>query len=257
MKKDLQIVLIELDIIWENPIANHTLLEVEFGKYPDCDLIVLPEMFTTGFTQNIAVAQKIDGLSMQFLKKWATQLQCAIAGSLLIEENNRFYNRFVFVYPDGKLEYYDKNHLFTFANEHEKIEPGKNQKIINYLGWKINLLVCYDLRFPVWCRNTPENFYDLTLIVANWPQTRIFAWETLLTARAIENQSYFIGVNRIGKDGKNLIYNGNSKVMNALGENINKQNNCYVLSYENLKKTRQDFPFLKDQNQFKLLNNTE
>jgi omega-amidase len=253
MTKDLQIAIIELDIVWENPIANHTLLEIEFKKYTDCDLIVLPEMFTTGFTQNTAVAEKMNGSSIQFLQNWATQLQCAIAGSLLIEENNRFYNRFVFVYPDGKLEYYDKNHLFTYANEHEKIEPGKNQKIINYLGWKINLLVCYDLRFPVWCRNTPDNFYDLTLIVANWPQSRIFAWETLLTARAIENQAYFIGVNRVGKDGKNLTYNGNSKVVDALGENIEKQNKTYILSHENLEKTRQDFPFLKDQNQFNIL----
>jgi omega-amidase len=252
MKKDLIIVLIELDSIWENPSANLKLLDAEFGNCPKCDLIILPEMFNTGFTNNTSVAEKMDGISVLFLQKWAKKLNCAIAGSLFIQENNLFFNRFVFVSPDGKIEYYNKNHLFTYANEHEKISAGKDQKIIDYLGWKINLLICYDLRFPVWCRNTPENFYDISIVVANWPQSRIFAWESLLTARAIENQSYFIGVNRIGIDGKNLIYSGNSKILDPLGKNIANQNNTYILSQEFLEKIRQDFPFLKDQNQFKI-----
>lgn len=255
MKKDLHIALIEFDIAWENPSANLIFLESEFEKYQGNDLIILPEMFSTGFTNNTLVAEKMDGDSVLFLQKWSKKLNCAIAGSLFIQEKNLFYNRFVFVYPDGKIEYYNKNHLFTFANEHNKISAGTKQKIINYLGWKINLLICYDLRFPVWCRNTPENFYDLSIVVANWPESRVFAWESLLTARAIENQSYFIGVNRIGKDGKNLIYNGNSKVVDPLGKNLENHDNNYILSQEFLEKIRQDFPFLKDQNQFKILKN--
>jgi omega-amidase len=253
MKKKLQITIIELNIIWENPKENLNLLETEFEKINESDIIILPEMFTTGFTINTSVAEKMNGESIKFIQKWAKKLNSAIAGSLLIEEDKKFFNRFVFVHPNGDIDYYNKNHLFTYANEHEKISAGNSQKIVDYLGWKINLLICYDLRFPVWCRNTSENFYDLSIVVANWPQSRIYAWKSLLTARAIENQSYFIGVNRIGKDGKNLIYSGNSKVIDPLGKNIENQNNTYFLYEESLKQIRNDFPFLKDQNKFKII----
>lgn len=252
MKDNLNVITIELDIVWENPSLNLLILEEKFNQLSNCNLIVLPEMFNTGFTQNVLLAETMNGNTIQFLKFWANQLNCAISGSLLINEDKSYFNRLVFVYPNGAIDFYDKNHLFTFANEQKNISSGKNQKIIDYLGWKINLLICYDLRFPVWCRNKLNKHYDVTLVVANWPSSRDFAWESLLIARAIENQSYYIGVNRKGVDGNKLNYSGNSIVLNALGEKQPKNDSFYTLNYTELTIIREQFPFLKDQNNFNI-----
>ncbi len=259
MEKDiLNVSLLQLDLIWENTQANREKCEQYFKQLPkDCDLVVLPEMFTSGFTMSPEnVAETMDGETIQWLKKWALQLDAAICGSLVVIENGMYYNRFVFVKPNGSVALYNKRHTFNMAGEGEKYEAGTKQTIIKYKSWSIFPQVCYDLRFPVFARNTME--YDLVIYVANWPKTRVAAWDTLLQARAIENMSYSIGVNRVGTDGNNLEYVGHSAVYNALGSTqIKNQIGEGILSTSlsktHLKKTRQKLPFLEDKDRFTLL----
>jgi predicted amidohydrolase len=218
---------------------------------------VLPEMFTTGFTMKPEkVSEKMDGFTVSWMQKIALDKQTAICGSLVITEKGNYYNRLVFVHPSGKIETYDKRHSFTLAGEDKVYTSGAEKLIVNYKGWKICPLICYDLRFPIWARNT-EN-YDLLIFMANWPVIRIKAWETLLKARSIENMCYVIGVNRTGKDANNYDYSGNSLVLDFLGDELSQlENNKTGIVTTTLVKTEQDsvrkkLGFLNDMDTFKI-----
>lgn len=252
----LKIALIQADLVWENPTENRNRFQEKIMAISDTiDLIILPEMFTTGFSMTPEnIAETMEGNTVNWMLKLAKEKNCAITGSIIITENNNYYNRLLFVHPSGKIEYYDKKHTFTLAGEHEVYTAGKTKNIIDYKGWKICPLICYDLRFPVWARNT-EN-YDLLLYVASWPKPRIEAWDSLLKARAIENMSYTIGVNRVGVDANNYEYNGNSVAYDMLGNCMDKKNNneevsiIIELDKESQLKVRNRFRFLEDQDNF-------
>ncbi len=241
---------IEFDIFWEQPHQNRLFLEEKIKTLPnDLDLIVLPEMFATGFTSNTEVAESMQGKTVQWLQKMAKRQNAAMIGSILIEENARFYNRLLFVHPFGKIEHYDKRYLFVLSKEREVCQRGERIVEINYKGWKIRPMICYDLRFPLWARNTTQ--YDVLLYVANWEQSRETHWQTLLRARAIENQCYVIGVNRVGVDGNQLKYSGKSAIYDAFGNQID-ENHTAVLSREKLQTIRKQYPFLEDRDAFTL-----
>jgi omega-amidase len=260
MQNELKIIAIQAALVWENPTKNIAFFEEKIRPLDaDVALIVLPEMFTSGFSMNPAnVAEKMDGSAISWMKKIALEKETAIVGSLVILENGKYYNRLVFVHPSGKLETYNKKHSFTLAGENEIYTAGSEKLIVNYKGWKICPLICYDLRFPVWARNT-EN-YDLLIFVANWPVARIKAWETLLKARAIENMTYAIGVNRTGKDGNNHVYSGNSLVVDFLGDELARlpKNEVGILNATLYKdqqhKIREKLGFLKDKDNFEIKN---
>lgn len=222
----------------------------------DVDLIVLPEMFASGFTMNPKiVAETMQGETIAWLQHLAKAKNCAITGSLVIEENGNYYNRLVFVFPNGKIQTYDKRHLFTLAGEDKVYTAGKEKLIIEYKGFKICPLICYDLRFPVFARNV-EN-YDLLIYVANWPKPRINAWDILLKARAIENMCYTIGVNRIGKDSNNLEYVGHSQAVDFLGNYLvepQETDGVFIveLDQEKLNETRGKLGFLNDKDDFSI-----
>ena len=227
------------------------------GIAESVDVIILPEMFTSGFTMNAeAVAETMDGETINLLKALAVKTQAAIIGSLIITEDNKFYNRLVFVKPNGVIETYNKRHGFSLAGEDKVFTSGTEKLMVNYKGWTFCPLICYDLRFPVWARNT-EN-YDVVLYVANWPKPRISAWDALLKARAIENMSYAIGVNRVGLDAKNYEYPGHSAVYDVLGEHITtiepnkEQIEIVTLSKFHIEKHRRHLGFLNDKDVFNL-----
>ncbi len=255
MTEKLKITIVQSNLIWENKEANlanfQKIIEDLAGK---TDLIILPEMFTTGFSMKPAeFAEKPNGKTLTWMKNMAESSSAAIAGSIIIKENNKFYNRFLFVTKQG-IEQYDKRHLFAMAGEDKHYEQGKQSTLINYKGWKIRPQICYDLRFPVWSRNTDE--YDLLIYVANWPEKRVAHWSALLRARAIENQAYVAGVNRIGFDGNNYPHSGDSAIYNPMGEIISKTKanqeraETIELSYEELNKIRKNLPFLQDKDSF-------
>lgn len=256
MKNELKVTGIQADLYWENPTKNIAFFENKINNLDkDTDLVVLPEMFTTGFTmQPKNVAESMDGYSVSWMQEIAEKHQIAICGSLVIVENDKFYNRFVFVHPNKELETYNKRHSFTLAGENKVYTSGLERIIINYKGWKICPLICYDLRFPVWARNTDN--YDLLLFMANWPVTRIKAWETLLKARAIENMSYVVGVNRTGKDASNYEYSGNSLIVDFLGEELSSLNNneigivTSVITLDKQNIVRDKLGFLNDKDSF-------
>ncbi|MBS1781492.1 MAG: amidohydrolase [Bacteroidetes bacterium] len=257
----LRLTLIQSNIIWENKEANRQQYE-KLLKIVDVkgQIVVLPEMFTTGFTMNPKpFAETMNGETVDWMRNIAKQRLCVITGSVIIEENGHFLNRMIWMQPDGKLAMYDKRHLFGFAGEDSAYLAGDKRVIVSINGWKICLSICYDLRFPVWVRNAGEA-YDVLLYVANWPEKRIAAWNALLQARSIENQSFVVGVNRVGIDGKGISYNGSSHVFDPLGNDILKQENIGTegffqvqLSRELLDKTRLEFPFLKDADRFMIL----
>lgn len=253
----MKIALIQSSLFWENPKANRNHFEEKIsGILDDVDLIILPEMFTTGFTmQPKNVAETMEGETILWLQSLAKAKKTAITGSLIIKENNNFYNRMLFVFPSGEIQFYDKRHLFTLAGEDRIYTVGSKKLIIEYKGWKICPLICYDLRFPVFARNVED--YDLLLYVANWPEIRINAWDTLLKARAIENMSYTIGVNRIGQDDNKLDHNGHSQVIDFLGEYIlepieTKGVFIVEINKAELLLARKKFNFLNDQDPFVL-----
>jgi omega-amidase len=216
----MKIAIFQTKLAWEQPEVNRKFIEEYFlNEEKAFDIFVLPEMFTSGFTMNpLAVAETMNGATIVWLKELAKKKMCAITGSLVIKENRKFYNRMVFVFPSGEVQYYNKRHLFTLAGEEKVYTKGEEKVIVNYNNLNICLQVCYDLRFPVFSRNT-EN-YDLLLYVANWPKPRISAWDALLKARAIENMCYTIGVNRVGADANQLEYPGHSKAIDYLGNSI-------------------------------------
>jgi omega-amidase len=254
----MKVALIQSALVWENPEVNRTYFEEKINSIiEEVNLIVLPEMFTTGFTMNPStVAETMEGKTVVWMQSLAKAKNTAITGSVVIEENSNFYNRMLFVFPSGKIEHYDKRHLFTLAGEDKVYSRGIQKLIIDYLGWKICPLVCYDLRFPVFSRNV-EN-YDLLIYVASWPKTRIKAWDSLLAARAIENMSYTIGVNRTGGDKNGYAYVGHSQVVDFLGEYILEPQELdgvffVELNKEKMMQTRSKLDFLSDRDAFEIL----
>lgn len=255
----LTIALVQTPLVWHNPAENRKLikskLDVFFQKNKHFDLVVLPETFTTGFTMN---PEQIDyaeaGLTLSWMQYLARMYNSAICGSMVVKDGDAYYNRFYFVHPDTKVDTYDKHHSFTLAGESEAYGQGEERKLINYKGFVIRPLICYDLRFPVWSRNDQD--YDLLLYVANWPSPRIEAWDTLLKARAIENLSFVVGVNRIGDDPNGLHYPGHSSIYDPLGKQLlySEQDGISVgtIDKEYVKATRTKLNFLADRDQFKI-----
>lgn len=258
MSQSLTVAILQLDLAWENPEINRQKIETKVNSLSQSvDLIILPEMFTSGFTMNAsAVAETMDGKTLSWLKVLAIKKQAAILGSLVIAENENYYNRLVCVEPSGEITQYNKRHTFTLAGEHKVYAAGSEKVLFNYKGWKICPLICYDLRFPVWARNSDD--YELLIYVANWPKIRIDAWDTLLKARAIENMSYCIGVNRVGFDGNNYEYTGHSACYNVLGNRLdtieasNEGVSIITLEKDHIIKYRNKLGFLNDRDNFNL-----
>lgn len=261
----LSVSLIQTDIFWENKKANLSMLEEKIFSIPKTDIVILPEMFSTGFSMHPqALAENMEGPTIKWMKETAGKKRIILTGSIIIEENGKYFNRLIWMLPNGEYGYYDKRHLFAYAGENNDYSSGNRRLIASVKGWKINLLVCYDLRFPVWARQSKnENTtgdsseYDVLVYVANWPEKRKHAWKTLLPARAVENQAYVIGVNRVGNDANNNNYSGDSMVCNALGEVLyskEKEEAIYtaILDKEHLKEVRTHFPFWKDADKFSI-----
>lgn len=258
MENNLKTALIQLDLSWEDPTENLKKFSERIGNLKDpVDLIVLPEMFSTGFSMNAdTLAEEPDGPTVSWMMETAKENNTALTGSVIIKENGNFYNRLFFVFPDGSFKTYDKRHTFTLAREDQTYTAGTERLIVEYKGWRICPLICYDLRFPVWARNTSD--YDLLIYVANWPETRIHAWDILLQARAIENMSYCIGVNRTGNDGNDYRYNGHTAVYDCLGKNLfdndrsREFTEIVILEKSHVEETRDKLKFLQDRDSFSL-----
>ena len=255
----LTITIIQANLFWENKKANLEMLTQKINSITTAtELVVLPEMFSTGFSmQPEILAETMDGETMNWMKNIATTKKIILTGSIIIKEENKFYNRLIWMLPTGQYYHYDKRHLFAFSNEHQHYTAGNKRVIAQVKGWKINLQLCYDLRFPVWARQANEAEYDVLLYVANWPERRSHAWKTLLTARAIENQSYVVAVNRVGNDGNNIYHSGNSMVIDAQGNELYHKTDeedvfTITLQKEALQEVRNKFPFLKDADKFSL-----
>ena len=263
--KDLKITLIQTNIIWENIEAN--LEQYETQKLSQIqpnstDLIVFPELFSTGFSmQTERLAETMKGKTIQWMQQWADKLNCQIGGSLIVKENNQYYNRFVIVSKKGVETYYDKRHLFRMGDENNHFMAGQNRIIYNLKGWRILLQVCYDLRFPIFARNNTvngEKEYDAVIYIANWPEVRSTIWTTLLKARAIENQVYCVGLNRVGFDGNNVNHSGDSLITDPWGQNVLKLTpNLDLVENITLKKSvlneiKTKFPAFLDADQFRL-----
>lgn len=251
----LRISLVQTSLHWESPAANCAQLEEELnGLIGQTDLVILPEMFSTGFSINTNAAEIMQGASMKWMLLMAQRLNALLIGSLKIKEGNQYFNRCIAAFPDGTFDYYDKKHLFRMAKEEAVYTPGTQQKILIYKGFKIALFVCYDLRFPVWIRNQ-GNAYDLAVFVANWPAARAAAWRTLLRARAIENLCYVAGVNIVGTDGNEIAYQGDSALVNFKGEAIldlpdSKTIQTASIHHQDLLNFRESFPAYLDADGF-------
>jgi predicted amidohydrolase len=274
----LTITLIQPDLRWEDKAANLELLSTRIDAIEEkTHLVILPEMFSTGFSMRPeALAEPMNGPSVAWMKKMAARKKVILTGSLIIEEKGRYFNRLIWMLPNGQYGTYDKRHRFAYAGEHEHYTAGHKRLIASVNGWKVNLQVCYDLRFPVWSRQqlqepephdpptadqtvppagTLEPEYDLLVYVANWPERRSHAWKTLLQARAIENQAYVAGVNRVGNDGNNIYHSGDSMVIDPLGEvlyHAPKEESIFTctLQPEKLEEVRTRFPFWQDSDHY-------
>ncbi len=265
MENVLNVAIIQSDIIWENPTQNLSNLSLKIEEISnEVELIVLQEMFTTGYTLNVGtMAETMSGDSINWMLKIAKEKDALIMGSIIIKETDsgsigemNYYNRLLVAFPNGAIQHYDKRHLFSYADEDKIFTSGKKRTIIEYKGWKLLPLICYDLRFPVWSRNTEE--FDVLIYMANWPNTRVSAWDTLLKARAIENLCYVVGVNRLGKDANNLEYVGHSAVIDSMGNTIlefveNQEATKTVVLYKNnIGDSRNKFGFLNDKDEFEI-----
>lgn len=257
---------------WEDKKANLQMFEEKILSISQpTEIVVLPEMFSTGFSmQPKKLAETMEGETLQWMKQIAAKKKVILTGSVIIEDAGNYYNRLVWVLPGGQVGYYDKRHLFAYGDEDQHYTPGKKRLIASVKGWKINLLVCYDLRFPVWSRQSPSPSgevergleYDVLIYVANWPEKRVHAWTTLLRARAIENQCYVIGVNRTGEDGNKIHYTGESMAIDPMGEILYHKKDeedvfTVTLDKSHLEKMREKFPFWRDADQFKIIANSE
>ena len=250
--------LLQSDLFWEDAETNLKLFEKRLQSLGKTDLIILPEMFSTGFSMRTELAETMDGPSVRWMQAQAQRYAAVVTGSLMIREaDGGVYNRLIWAAPDGSLQHYDKRHLFALGEESQHFKAGTDAPIFEYKGWHIAPFICYDLRFPVWSRNRAEQPYDLAIYVANWPQVRSEHWKALLRARAIENQAYVIGVNRVGTDGKGLAYSGDSSVFDPAGELLYQKSNeedlaTVLCSRPRLAEVREKWPFLKDQDAFSL-----
>jgi predicted amidohydrolase len=257
---DLKITIIQSELHWEDKVKNLEMFAGKIASVKDpTDLIVLPEMFNTGFSMRPELfAEKMDGATVSWMRYRAKEKNCVITGSFICEEGGNYFNRLVWMRPDGSCETYDKRHLFRMGDEDRHYSAGKNKRIVELKGWKICPLICYDLRFPVWSRNKKENTYDLLIYVANWPERRSHPWKSLLVARAIENQCYVAGLNRIGNDGNSIYHSGDSAVLNFKGETIAKTEEgketiqTIALNYSELSEFRKIFPVLLDGDEFEI-----
>jgi predicted amidohydrolase len=256
--EDLRITLVQPDIIWKNPRENlEKYSELLTAVTTNTDLLLFPEMFQTGFcTEPEQVAETMDGNTVRWMKRTAESLKCSVAGSLIIRDNRRFFNRIIYIDQFENLTWYDKRHLFTIAGEESKFTPGNTRLIVPLKGWQICFQICYDLRFPVWSRNQDD--YDMLVYLASWPSERRDVWDTLLKARAIENQSYVAGVNRTGTDGNSVVHTGNSMILNPKGMIIGELPSSredvqtLTLSWKELDHYRKSFPAWKDRDDFEI-----
>ena len=256
--ESLKITLLQVYLFWENIDKNLQNIGLKLSALREkTDIIVLPEMFSTGFTMNAeALAEEMDGKTMQWMHEKANRYDAVVTGSIIIKENGQFFNRLIWMNPDGSYQYYDKKHLFGMAKEDSVYTAGQKKLIIDFKGWKILPVICYDLRFPVWLRNQ-DDLYDLLLVVASWPEKRAKHWNTLIPARAIENQSYVIALNRVGHDGNQVYYCGDTTCIDPAGNVVyynRDEEDVYTFSiYKNeIEKTRRYMPFLKDADRFRL-----
>ncbi|PWJ59959.1 putative amidohydrolase [Dyadobacter jejuensis] len=258
VKNDLRVALVQTDLYWENSTANFSAIEEKIAAIEEpFDLLLLPEMFSTGFTMNTQWAEPMNLTATKWLKQMAAKSEALVVGSVMIQEAKAYYNRVFCVFPDGSIQTYDKRHLFRMGEEHRSFSAGDTRLVVEWKGWRICPLVCYDLRFPVWSRNNPDSPYDLLLYVANWPAARAYAWKSLLVARAIENQAYVVGVNRVGVDGQGIAYQGDSRVIGCSGEvaldmGDRAQEAVVSISYSFLQAFREKFPFLQDADPFQI-----
>ena len=251
--------LIQTNLFWEDKKANLSMLEEKIFSIKDnTQIVVLPEMFSTGFSMKPKLfAETMDDYTINWMRKIAAQKKIVLTGSLMVEENENYFNRLIWMQPDGNFGFYDKRHCFAFGGEDLHYTAGTEKKMSQVNGWKINLQICYDLRFPVWARQQKDNLYDVLLYVANWPERRNHAWKSLLIARAIENQCYVVAVNRVGKDGNEIEHSGDSMVINPLGEILYTKANeedifTITLDKNYLDEVRNKFPFWKDADDFLL-----
>ena len=252
---NLSVTTIQTNLHWEDKNANLQMLEEKINTLHQGEIVVLPEMFSTGFSMNPqALAETMDGLTIQWMKAIATSKKVILTGSIMVKEDGRFFNRLIWMLPNGTYGYYDKRHLFAYAGEQNHYTPGEKRLVAQVKGWRILLLICYDLRFPVWSRQQVKNNameFDAIFYVANWPEKRCIAWRTLLQARAIENQCYVVGVNRVGNDGNGIYHSGDTSVIDPLGEIIYHENNkeaiaTHMLNARHLEDIRLKLPFWKD-----------
>jgi predicted amidohydrolase len=255
---DLTISLIQGPLFWEDKTKNMEMFSEKISSIQDnSDLIILPEMFSTGFTMNAAsMAERMDGKTVEWMSKEAKNKNCIITGSIIIEENGSYFNRLIWMRPDG-YEFYNKRHLFSLAGENNSYTAGRKKFIVNLNGWRIQPLICYDLRFPIWSRRTKKHDYDLLIYTANWPERRIQAWSQLLIARAIENQCYVAGVNRTGTDGNNIPYTGQSALIDFKGDALLPPESTdnirtFSISKTQLDDFRRQFAFLNDSDDFEI-----
>lgn len=256
----LTITLIQTKLFWEDKKANLEMLQKKIESISEkTEVVILPEMYSTGFSMKPEIyAESMDGETLQWMKKISFERKIILTGSIIIEDGGNFFNRLIWMLPNGELGYYDKRHLFAFGDEHAHYKAGNKKLIASVKGWKINLQVCYDLRFPVWARQAPgelETKYDLLINVSNWPEKRSAAWKTLLQARSIENQCYVAGVNRVGEDGNKIYYSGDSMILDPLGEILYHKSHdedifTYTLEKEKVNEARDQFPFLDDADSF-------
>jgi len=259
----LKITIIQTKLFWHDRAKNLEWFRSKIDSHPGhTDIYVLPEMFSTGFSMKVeGIAETMDGEAVRWMKELASEKNAVVTGSLMMKEKDSFYNRLIWMFPDGKYEYYDKRHLFRMAGENDHYSNGNSRIIINYKGWKICPLICYDLRFPVWSRNRFKDGkydYDCLIYVANWPERRSLAWKTLIHARSIENLAYVVAVNRIGLDGNDVNYSGDSAVIDFKGETLSRTSRfgdrCETveLSMPDLVTFRDSFPAGMDSDNFSL-----
>ncbi len=246
----LKVTIIQSNLYWEDKLKNRKMFAEKINKFTEqSHIFLLPEMFTTGFTMNAAAfAEEMNGETVSWMRELAMTKNAVIAGSVIVKENTQYLNRFIWMQPDGICITYDKKHLFGMADEPKNYAPGKEAILIDYLGWKIKPIICYDLRFPTWCRNKED--YDVLLVVANWPTKRISHWDALLKARAIENQTYVVACNRVGLDVNEIEHNGHSAIFDPYGEELYFSDEASIenidLSKSHLQLIRRQYPFLRD-----------